>query len=107
MARCLRLMRRRWRAAKGLGRQVLARQGVRNAFEDFVRVQSDAALRQVAGQYAYDDNEHDTNELTLRGGGEEINDQLERQLNERLAMAGMEIVEARINYLALPQRLQR
>ena len=66
----------------------------------FVRVQSDAALRQVAGQYAYDDNEHDTNELTLRGGGEEINDQLERQLNERLAMAGMEIVEARINYLA-------
>ena len=70
------------------------------SFEDFVRVQSDAALRQVAGQYAYDDNEHDTNELTLRGGGEEINDQLERQLNERLAMAGMEIVEARINYLA-------
>ena len=63
-------------------------------------MQSDAALRQVAGQYAYDDNEHDTNELTLRGGGEEINDQLERQLNERLAMAGMEIVEARINYLA-------
>ena len=57
---------------------------------------SDAALRQVAGQYAYDDNEHDTNELTFRGGGEEINDQLERQLNERLAMAGMEIVEARI-----------
>ena len=74
--------------------------GRMNAFEDFVRVQSDAALRQVAGQYAYDDNEHDTNELTLRGGGEEINDQLERQLNERLAMAGMEIVEARINYLA-------
>ena len=58
--------------------------GRMNAFEDFVRVQSDAALRQVAGQYAYDDNEHDTNELTLRGGGEEINDQLERQLNERL-----------------------
>ena len=71
-----------------------------NAFENFVKIQSDAALRQVAGQYAYDDNEHDTNELTLRGGGEEINDQLERQLNERLAMAGMEIVEARINYLA-------
>ena len=74
--------------------------GRMNAFEDFVRVQSDAALRQVAGQYAYDDNENDSNELTLRGGGEEINDQLERQLNERLAMAGMEVVEARINYLA-------
>ena len=70
------------------------------AFENFVRVQSDAALRQVAGEYAYDDNDQDIDELTLRGGGDEINDQLERQLNERLAMAGMEIVEARINYLA-------
>lgn len=57
-------------------------------------------MRQVAGEYAYDDNEHDKNELTLRGGGEEINNQLEHQLNERLAMAGMEVVEARINYLA-------
>ena len=72
--------------------------GRMNAFEDFVRVQSDAALRQVAGEYAYDDNELDADELTLRGGGEEINDQLEKRLNERLAMAGMEIVEARINY---------
>lgn len=70
------------------------------AFEKFVRIQSDAALRQVAGQYAYDDTENDTPELTLRGGGEEINQQLEAKLNERLAMAGIEIVEARINYLA-------
>lgn len=71
-----------------------------NAFENFVRIQSDAALRQVAGQYAYDNNESETDELTLRSGGEEINDQLEQKLNERLAMAGIEIVEARINYLA-------
>ncbi len=71
-----------------------------NAFENFVKIQSDAALRQVAGQYAYDDNEADTDELTLRSGGEEINEQLEQKLNERLAMAGMEVVEARINYLA-------
>lgn len=71
-----------------------------NAFENFVKIQSDAALRQVAGQYAYDNNESETNELTLRSGGEEINEQLEQKLNERLAMAGMEIVEARINYLA-------
>ena len=48
-----------------------------NAFENFVKIQSDAALRQVAGQYAYDDNESDANELTLRSGGEEINEQLE------------------------------
>lgn len=55
-----------------------------NAFENFVMIQSDAALRQVAGQYAYDDNEADTEELTLRSGGEEINEQLEQKLNERL-----------------------
>lgn len=87
-------------AEKGVGQVAVTVAGRMSAFEDFVRVQSDAALREVAGQYAYDDNEHDRDELTLRGGGEEINDQLENQLNERLAMAGMEVVEARINYLA-------
>ena len=87
-------------AEKGNGQVSVTVAGRMNAFEAFVRVQSDAALRQVAGEYAYDDNEHDKNELTLRGGGEEINNQLEHQLNERLAMAGMEMVEARINYLA-------
>ena len=70
------------------------------AFERFVRVQSDAALRQVAGQYAYDDTESRSEDITLRSGGEEINDQLEAKLTERLAMAGIEVVEARINYLA-------
>ncbi|MBR4533646.1 MAG: SPFH domain-containing protein [Bacteroidaceae bacterium] len=70
------------------------------AFERFVRVQSDAALRQVAGQYAYDDTESRAQDITLRSGGEEINEQLEQKLTERLAMAGIEVVEARINYLA-------
>ena len=87
-------------AEKGNGQVSVTVAGRMNAFEAVVRVQSDAALRQVAGEYAYDDNEHDKNELTVRGGGEEINNQLEHQLNERLAMAGMEVVEARINYLA-------
>lgn len=72
---------------------------IMNALEGFVSVQSDAALRQVAGQYAYDDmNEED--KITLRSGGEEINEQLVAKLNERLAMAGIDVVEARINYLA-------
>lgn len=75
-----------------------------NAFERFVRIQSDAALREVAGQYAYDDTldgtQHNEEEMTLRSGGEEINQQLENKLNERLAMAGIEVVEARLNYLA-------
>lgn len=74
--------------------------GRMSAFEDFVRVQSDAALRQVAGLYAYDDSETGENELTLRGAGNEINERLEQQLDERLNMAGIEVVEARINYLA-------
>lgn len=68
--------------------------------ENFVRVQSDAALRQVAGQYAYDSLGTSQGELTLRDGGEEINDQLEEKLNQRLDIAGIEVVEARINYLA-------
>ena len=73
---------------------------IMNALERFVRVQSDAALRQVAGQYAYDDEDNHSHELTLRDGGSEINQQLEEKLNERLALAGIEVVEARINYLA-------
>ncbi len=71
-----------------------------NAFENFVKIQSDAALRQVAGQYAYDGDDISPNELTLRSGGDEINEELENKLSERLAMAGMEVVEARLNYLA-------
>ncbi len=73
-----------------------------NAFEKYVRIQSDAALREVAGHYAYDDNKDtadDDSELTLRSGGEEINDLLVEKLNERLAFAGIEVQEARINYL--------
>ena len=71
------------------------------AFENFVRVQSDAALRQVAGRYAYDDTDTATDEqLTLRSSADEINSELVEQLNERLSMAGIEVVEARINYLA-------
>lgn len=74
--------------------------GIMNALENFVRTQSDAALRQVASLYAYDDTGSHADELTLRSGGEEINQQLEEKLNERLAMAGIEVVEARINNLA-------
>ncbi|MBP5386825.1 MAG: SPFH domain-containing protein, partial [Prevotella sp.] len=74
---------------------------IMNALEKFVRVQSDAALRQVAGQYAYDDEDNKReDEPTLRSSAEEINQQLEEKLDERLALAGIEVVEARINYLA-------
>ncbi|MDY3979532.1 MAG: SPFH domain-containing protein [Tidjanibacter sp.] len=71
-----------------------------NTFENFVRVQSDAALRQVAGRYAYDNNGEAIDEPTLRSGADEINEFLKQTLNERLSIAGIEAVEARINYLA-------
>lgn len=75
--------------------------GINNAaLEKFVRIQSDAALREVTGRYAYDQTGGDDNELTLRDGGDEINELLEKTINERLAIAGMEVVEARLNYLA-------
>ena len=70
-------------------------------YDNFVNVQSDAALRKVAGLYAYDniDNKN-SEEVTLRSGGEEINDRLEEELRSRLSIAGIEVIEARINYLA-------
>ena len=72
---------------------------IMNALQNFVSIQADAALRQVAGQYAYD-NEEDEKGITLRDGSDEINKELELKIDERLAMAGIEVVEARINYLA-------
>ena len=60
---------------------------IMKAFEQFVRIQSDAALRQVAGQYAYDLDDDDPNEPTLRDASDEISRQLEQKIDERLAMA--------------------
>ena len=70
------------------------------SFDSFVRVQSDAALRKVAGMYAYDNMDRNDEEVTLRSGGEEINERLESELRKHLEIAGLEVVEARINYLA-------
>jgi len=71
------------------------------AYQNFVKIQCDAALRYVAGLYSYDHSGASVeNEMTLRSNGEEINQILEQQMNERLAIAGIEVIEARINYLA-------
>ena len=85
-----------------LDSQSLGAQSVNNnALQNFVRIQSDAALREVTGHFAYDQTDSgDSSELTLRDSGPEINELLEKKINERLAMAGMEVVEARLNYLA-------
>ena len=75
----------------GAGQGIASVSSVMKAFENFVNIQSDAALRQVVTNYNYDNNE---------GPDDEINDILEKTLNERLEMAGIEVIEARINYLA-------
>lgn len=71
-----------------------------DALDNFVRIQSDAALREVTGHFAYDNEGNAHDEVTLRGAGDTVVAMLETKLNERLAMAGIEVVEARINYLA-------
>ncbi|HEY8511329.1 MAG TPA: SPFH domain-containing protein [Cyclobacteriaceae bacterium] len=68
-------------------------------YENFVRIQSDAAVRRLAGMYPYDNFDDDT-EVTLRSGHEEVNSALEQNLKNRLDIAGIRVVEARIGYLA-------
>ncbi len=87
-------------SASGLSVDVAAATTVMKNLENFVRVQSDATLRQVAGLYAYDNNGVSADEVTLRSNSEKINEQLEQTLDERLSIAGIEVIEARINYLA-------
>ena len=67
---------------------------------DYVRAQSEAAVRHLAVSFAYDDLEDDTAEITLRNGGEEVNHILENELTERLSKAGIVVQEARISHLA-------
>ena len=69
-------------------------------YEHFVRIQTEAAIRKLAGIYPYDNLEDEDAKLTLREGGEEVNKQLENEVSERLKIAGIEILEGRINYLA-------
>jgi regulator of protease activity HflC (stomatin/prohibitin superfamily) len=74
-------------------------------YEHFVNIQTEAAIRKLAGLYPYDNFEDHGAEVTLRSGGEEVNVQLEKELSERLNIAGVEVMEARINYLAYAQEI--
>lgn len=76
-----------------------------NDYEHFVNIQTEAAMRKLAGLYPYDNFEDEDAEITLRSGGEEVNEELEREVTERLAIAGIEVMEARINYLAYAQEI--
>ncbi|NLP58232.1 SPFH domain-containing protein [Lutibacter sp. B1] len=76
-------------------------------YENFVRVQSDAAVRKLASLYPYDNFEDDgkEEEITLRASVNEVSEALEKELSERLDMAGIEVLEARIGYLAYAQEI--
>ncbi len=74
-------------------------------YQHFVLVQSDAALRKLAGLYPYDNFEDHDAVVALRSGGEEVNRELEREIRERLEIAGIEVIEARINYIAYAEEI--
>ena len=74
-------------------------------FQHFVLVQSDAALRKLAGLYPYDNFEDHDAVVALRSGVEEVNRELEREIKERLEMAGINVIEARINYIAYAEEI--
>ncbi len=76
-----------------------------NDYENFVRVQTDAAVRKLAGSYPYDNFDDEQAEVTLRSGIKQVNEDLEKELDDRLNIAGIEILEARIGYLAYAQEI--
>ena len=69
-------------------------------YEGFVRIQSESAIRHVAGEYAYDTLGDDSSQITLRSNGKEVSDRLTAELQERLQIAGVEVVETRITHLS-------
>jgi regulator of protease activity HflC (stomatin/prohibitin superfamily) len=69
-------------------------------YVNFVQIQSEAAVRKLANSYPYDHMEDETSEVTLRDSTGQINIFLEEELNERLARAGVDIIEARVSHLA-------
>ncbi len=71
----------------------------------FVDIQNEAAIRKLAGRYPYDNLEDESAHLTLRSSSDEVNQMLEEEITERLAIAGIKVVEARINYLAYAKEI--
>jgi len=76
-------------------------------YENFVRVQTDAAVRKLASMYPYDNfaDEGHEEDITLRSSVNEVSEALEKEVEERLSIAGIEVLEARIGYLAYAQEI--
>lgn len=74
-------------------------------YEQYVKLQSDAAVRHLAGLYAYDHFDDEMQEITLRSGGEIINAELVKELTDRLSLPGVKVLEARITHLAYAEEI--
>ncbi|MDZ4668630.1 MAG: SPFH domain-containing protein [bacterium] len=76
-----------------------------NNYESFVKIQSEAAIRKLAGTYPYDTFDDEQAEISLRSGNNEVHEELMKELTERLSIAGIEVMEARISNLAYAQEI--
>jgi len=76
-----------------------------NDYESFVKIQSEAAIRKLAGTYPYDNFDDAQEEISLRSGNAEVHEELVIELTERLSIAGIEVMEARISNLAYAQEI--
>ena len=76
-----------------------------NDFKEFVFIQTDAAIRKLANAYPYDNFDDEGKDISLRSGLEVINHELENEMRARLAIAGVEVIEARISHLAYAQEI--
>lgn len=74
-------------------------------FVSYIKTQSEAALRNLATSFSYDNIEDETATITLRDGGQKVNELLEKELNDRLHSSGLTILEARISHLAYAQEI--
>ena len=72
-------------------------------YENFVQIQSESALRQMAQSYPYDS--HDTGQPSLRSHGDEVNSHIRNEIQSRLGKAGVRVIEARISHLAYAQEI--
>jgi regulator of protease activity HflC (stomatin/prohibitin superfamily) len=69
-------------------------------YQSFVETQSEAAIRKLAGTFAYDNFEHETDEITLRSSATEVSELLAHEVSERLVIAGIQVIETRLSHLA-------
>ena len=69
-------------------------------YPEFIKIQSEAAVRKLAGIYSYDNLEDEEATATLRTSSDEVNHRLAHEITERLTIAGIDVIEARINNLA-------